>query len=490
MGLGTERMDQAARTGSAASALVAPMVTGAALPLSVEAEALIRLTEPGCPSCRAAATAEQRYLGALVTELYCHPLLVERIRRSIGFCPAHTRMLMRRPEASFVLRSVYEEATDAALRRLRRGESVVPGHPCLVCEARDGAAERANWFILQGLRDTTVAAAFGETGGFCLAHALQALPGAPGDAAAALVATLLTRLYQRTDREMVGLLAGVDSDWKCRLHLRRELVLLAHHLPLAAPLDERLAGLVRQDGCPVCTEGCLAEARFLEWLAEEIHRRPDLVLVDATRLCPGHLHDLHAQDPEAGAWQARHMADVAYWQLFRLPIRALQDPWHGRLRRLGPAIRERRALWRVLRELLRGRRAAWLEGLRGAGRVFDCVACTSIMTVEAASAEALGLALGDRQFQQACRSRHGVCLRHLSSMWTGPALELMQTRLGLVQWELREARRKSGWTGRHELKGDESSAWLRAPALFDGRIFLGGPPREQISVLLDIPGHA
>ena len=46
---------------------------------------------------------------------------------------------------------------------------------------------------------------------------------------------------------------------------------------------------------------------------------------------------------------------------------------------------------------------------------------------------------------------------------------------GLID-ELAEAFRKTTWAFRHEIQGQEMTAWRRAAAFLDGGIFGGGPP--------------
>jgi hypothetical protein len=44
--------------------------------------------------------------------------------------------------------------------------------------------------------------------------------------------------------------------------------------------------------------------------------------------------------------------------------------------------------------------------------------------------------------------------------------------------ELAEADRKQAWALRYQPTGPEADAWLRAAAIVDGRVFLGGPARS------------
>jgi len=48
-------------------------------------------------------------------------------------------------------------------------------------------------------------------------------------------------------------------------------------------------------------------------------------------------------------------------------------------------------------------------------------------------------------------------------------------RLDVLRWELAEADRKQAWALRYHPTGPETSAWLRAAAMVDGGVFLGGP---------------
>jgi hypothetical protein len=447
---------------------------------------MLRLTERGCPCCRAGNAGEQREVGAFVTEHYSSPVVMAGIRRSHGFCPPHTRLLLTRPEAGFVLPTVYREAVEAALAASRRTSIGRPGSPCLLCEAHDGAAERAAWFILRGLSDERVSRAFVEAGGFCLPHALSALPVAGSVEAEIVVSTLVAQLHPLEVPPELAWVAGGDRDCFRRARLRRAMAALAAELPLAAPLEERLSALLRVESCVGCLEGGLMEVRYLGWLGEEIGRRPDLVLVDGTRLCPRHLHDLHCGDADAGAWMTRRSADVAHWQLHRASphIQAMARPWRDLRARLRPVFRQRQGA--AVAEILRGPRARWRESLRAVARGFDCTACAAVAEAEAAAIDLLRVGLRDARLRAAFLDSHGLCLHHRHRLPTVSASlphERLQVRLGIMAWELHDAARKTGWSARYHFRGNESEGWIRAPALLDGRVYLGGPARQQYRAL-------
>lgn len=71
---------------------------------------------------------------------------------------------------------------------------------------------------------------------------------------------------------------------------------------------------------------------------------------------------------------------------------------------------------------------------------------------------------------------HGLCLRHALARPDPTVREVLTARLGVLAWELDEGGRKSAWSSRHEGRGDETTAWLRAPVQLDGHAFLGAPP--------------
>jgi hypothetical protein len=73
-------------------------------------------------------------------------------------------------------------------------------------------------------------------------------------------------------------------------------------------------------------------------------------------------------------------------------------------------------------------------------------------------------------------------MRHVAQLPIGGATadlvrRVARGRLDVVIAELDEASRKTAWHTRHERPGPERTAWLRAAALLDGQVFLGGRPR-------------
>jgi hypothetical protein len=71
------------------------------------------LNQPGCPVCRLVERDTWQYLDYLLWENVNDPGLRREIRRALGFCREHTRMLVSRPGASLglalIARDVWEE---------------------------------------------------------------------------------------------------------------------------------------------------------------------------------------------------------------------------------------------------------------------------------------------------------------------------------------------------------------------------------------------
>ncbi len=58
------------------------------------------LTGPGCPVCRYADEAADRYLAWFALEAHADATTITRLCSSLGMCPRHTRGLMSQPGAA------------------------------------------------------------------------------------------------------------------------------------------------------------------------------------------------------------------------------------------------------------------------------------------------------------------------------------------------------------------------------------------------------
>jgi hypothetical protein len=146
---------------------------------------------------------------------------------------------------------------------------------------------------------------------------------------------------------------------------------------------------------------------------------------------------------------------------------------------------------RGLRALRTSRRSVWKTAHGALLHILECSLCAAKAVSERRTLDLVLAALSDRSFRLEYGRSHGLCLRHLPSTASKDTSNLPHrvfgAKLRVLAWELEEAGRKSSWSNRHERKGDETTAWSRAPGLLDGWVFLGGPPRSQMSSLRDVP---
>lgn len=459
-------------------------------------EALVLLGARGCPVCRFAGENERQFFVWFLLEKYTELETIVRLRAALGMCPAHSRRLLALADDS-TLTSIYQDVVTAALARLggKGGEG-----RCPACDDVAWATGYASRSVLAALAEPPVAAAYEAAGGLCLPHLLGTLVQPRPELLPILLRVLGDRL-KAEDREagLLALLGGGDPDAPVRKRLRERLPddeaveSFAGRRPTAA---DRLRQSLRVNACPVCLAAGRMERRYLAWIRQERVESAAQLGLEVAGLCPVHLHDLAALDPPAAAWLARVKRELWLGELQRLEARLRVLPaatLRDRLRALPACLRplgatERARRWEALRSAARlvrarvfgSRRRALDLALAPVRRTQDCGACRAVATAEQRETALLLAALADRPLARAYERTHGLCVHHLLRLPPGARAaiprRLGRARLGLLAWELEESVRKVSWSVRYESRGTEATAWLRAPALLDGRVFLGGPP--------------
>jgi hypothetical protein len=379
------------------------------------AEDLLRGT--GCPVCRYEAEADDRFSGWFAVEAHADSSMITRLSRSLGTCPVHTRGLLRQPGAGIRMTAVYRYLLRAAVEYLTAGTS--PQAPCPACAHAAEATLRAVDTLVTAGQDGDLR----EGAGLCLPHLRTALSRSG------------RRLGSRLARDLAGRLAGArpdlsvlagDSDADADLRAR---------LRAALPATPAAAGPERGGVCPVCLTATQAE-------------RGALAQAGGTGWCPAHLHDACSSGaagcsgPEspAAALLAREAGQSAVWLA-------------GQTAPASPRT--------VLRRF---------TGHAGAAGGPGCPACAAASAAGARAAASLP----DPELPY-------LCLRHVMSLRPqdprrAAAARMAAHRTGSVLRELDEAFGKRAWDRRHEPRGAEMTAWRRAAALIDGRVYGGGPP--------------
>jgi|GEM_PF-1461131 len=393
------------------------------------------LTGPGCPVCRYADEAGDRYLAWFALEAHSDAVTITRLCSSLGMCPRHMRGLMSQPGAAHRLTAVYRYVMEAA-RDLLSGRAVSIG-ACPACEHDRGAVGRALDTLLDGLTDDSVRARCRELGGLCIPHLRTAAVGGDHRAVAWLSHTMTAAVTARPGPP--GWLAGTDHDADARAVLRRAATATVRPGP---------------GGCIACLAAARAENDHLAWILRTDGRgQPDPLLL----VCATHLNDVVAV---AGQ---RDAPSLLAWQADCLTAAVSQRPASSTRRKLGAP-------------------ASWIRPRRRADGSDRCPACL-------ASQDGAQRAVDD--LRASLRASHPVpyhhaplCVRHLLGLraldpWAGHvtapgAVERAEVLIA----ELNEAFGKNTWARRHEARGPEMTAWRRAAAFLDGSVFCGCPPRD------------
>jgi hypothetical protein len=258
------------------------------------------LTGPGCPVCRYAGEAADRYLAWFALEGHADAVTVTRLCASLGMCARHTRGLMSQPGAARRLTALYRYLIRAARDRLA-GRTARPGG-CPGCE-HDDAAGRALDTLLDGLPDGQLRDRYRKLGGLCIPH-LRAASARGNHQVLAWLAQTMTAAVT-AGQAGPGWLAGPVGDADTRLVLRTA-------LPTVALADS--------GACPACLAAGRSEHARLTRIARGSGRgQPDRRLL----LCTGHLGDLIVLAGQPGA------APLLAWQADCLVLRGPQDS-HGK----------------------------------------------------------------------------------------------------------------------------------------------------------------
>lgn len=414
--------------------------------MSAADESILRLVaSPGCPACRARDYADERLVFALVTEHYSNGATLDAMAASWGPCPVHFRQILNTSQAPYALRALYAEAVQRALSAPRGAIA-----QCPLCRESHRSEHGTVGAVTHALDAPAVRDAYVDGGGFCAAHATFALTMAGRAAAPSILRALSVSLAHAADvRTLVIALAGADPDATHRRAARLRLGSVDPADPSASTL-ERLQRRLTVPACPICLATGLSEQRLLCWLVAEQWDNPRGLAAEAFWLCRTHLSDLLAESPTTADWTAKLMRIHLTADLDDVQHSLAQAPrvFANLRRRLEPVIRER-----------------------------PCLLCDALAAVEKSEQALLAAALADGPTARRYEMSHGACARHARALpeTADTARGVLDARLRVLLWELEEAGRKSAWHTRHELRGAEPTAWRRAPAQIDGRVYVGGP---------------
>jgi len=442
------------------------------------------LTSAGCPVCRYVAEVDDRFLAWFALEAHAEPGMITQLCESLGLCPRHARGLLGQPGAASRLTVLYRHLLRAAQTYLTAGR--LPRRSCPACARCAAAADRALDTLLIGLREGQVRERYRDLGGLCVPHvwAAAALGGRRG--AAWLAQTALSRLTAR-HADLAVLAGDADADAAVRARLRARLPGTASDVPrrgwALGPGEPPPGRPSFACVCAVCLAAAGAERDCLAQVIDGAGRGTQPA-GQWRALCAGHLHDawgnLHDAWPDAGGvWPDVRDGCAARSGISRRAEAAaslLAMQREGLVAWLGE-IASPPGGWAAINPLALRR-----CGLRGATGPPGCVVCQARAAAALLAAERLRQALRTAPAALGSVDPLAPCLRHVLSLRKidpragEVAVRAAAGRADLLVAELEEAFRKRTWAHRHEARGNEMTAWRRAAAFADGRVYGGGPP--------------
>jgi hypothetical protein len=404
------------------------------------------LTAPGCPVCRYAAEAGDRYLGWFALEGHAQPGLIATLGRSLGMCAAHSRALTNQPGAALRLTVVYRYVVMAARDRLAAGPALVAA--CPACEHDNAASGRALETLLEGFDDGPAASRCRDLGGLCIPH-LAAASGRARRPAITCLAETMREALAADGENRIGWLAGTDYDAEPRAGLRASIP--GGDMPVPG-------------ACAACLAAARAERASLARLPVRAGARPadespadagpadagpaDAGLADNSLamppLCASHLADAATSAAKTGGLLALLTTQAAATIARTRPGRGRWRPAarHGDDRHRCPVCQERgKAEHRVL------------AGMSGNLR------------------ESRGV----RRAQPLC-VRHHLALRAVDKQAGEMAAREAAGAADRLFRELAEEFERTTWARHRGAPWPEPATWRRAVAFLDGAVFVGNPP--------------
>lgn len=471
------------------------------------------LSQAGCVFCREEKKTLKWFFFWYLHEGYSEPENLERMQRSRGFCPRHTKRLLA-DGLPQTIASVYLPLVSSAIEELRTSEKndpsarpaarLAPEKRCPACANGERNLQHTLRSLRTALGDPKVRKAVGTTLAVCVPHLLEVASRLEWAELNLLVDETIRHLQKEEGGNGPGdegspaaVIRGLDSDGGYRTG---KPVPEANDLrawpdtgggawsPTVARLRQRLS----EPGCPICRAQRHALAGYFEWLSTEILEAPVYQWNAAFWLCREHAHEFAIRG-DKNAVRALEQAIREHWlvelgrladdlrrkpddrlllRLAGIPRRLRENSHGGARRRRSP----RSGLWTALGEALRPPRRILTELRRRSLRTNSCPACVYLETTAARNGDLLARAMADPGTVRVYNEADGLCFRHLPQVLAfcedperaSVLLRAQRVTMEMLQWELREYQRKQSWTLRYEPKGTEQDAWWRTVAQYTG----------------------
>lgn len=437
-----------------------------------EHELLAALRDPGCPVCHVAGQSEPHYLFWLLHEGYAEPDLFDALTASLGFCPTHAMTILRDGGGAGQTALVHEIVAKRLLRIWRDERrnrpwlaKIVADHGvparCPVCRARDGAAERAAFFLGKLIEAPPDGCDYGRPGMVCAPHLRLLAPTLRTPTLGRVLslhrAALGGAMKTLADRSAEG--GAIERTQRAALHLA-----VGHArapVPDVAPPPPRrerraaedVEALIEPaDACAICRIVAQARGEWIAWL-DETARTGD-VITDLLPVCRDHVWGAWgASGPELRAAVAENALHVASHKVETTLKFLAREPPPASARRplasLAAAVQGRRYFTRLARVAV--------------ARDERCPLCARLATARDRSLSLLFALLEERRHRNTFEAGYGLCLKHFARALAleprTPVRDFLTrveaAKLARLAWELGEYARKAAWQARPEAPGDE-----------------------------------
>lgn len=458
-----------------------------------DGDLLHALGKEGCPSCHLSARNDEQHFFWFFNENYYEPHTVDALERSLGFCLAHTDLLVRTGVGGAQLAAVFEVLAGRIRGTLspktgagssRRDPAVLrEAARCPACQSRYDQEGRATFWLTHLLEQPGRAGHYGQPGLLCFPHLQRLLPRLSAPALRSLLAIHATAMttaaasvseiqaaVRRAPAEerrdpvkallpALHLVVGHERDTGAYPRLDEE--------HAAEPSPGSVANFMaacQAAACPICLEQRRAWLEWVRWLDVASATRP---IEDLLPTCPAHVW---AVIHRGGAFLALRVVEQVLGRM-SMEVRVAAES-------LDPPQRPPRTALGRLREAIDGPRRRFRQARAFAARPVECPVCSRLALAASRSLALLFRLLEDPRHREWVLGGYGLCLQHLArAVALAPAHEMVaqlaaieRARLASLHWELEEALRKSSWQFRPEEKGPEQTAWRRALLRFSGSL--------------------
>ena len=457
-----------------------------------ERELLRRLEENGCPVCSVLDHHDRQYFSWFSIEKYHDPAFLESITHALGFCALHGAYMDQQNHWGSQITAVHRHTASRVHQRMAAGLSEGKNDfrlmfkdrtSCPVCSSYQETSERTLWFFKKMIQEKDTLNKYGCPGILCFPHFKSLTDSAS--------LKLFAGLLSRHDAAMLSAIKKLESIRSQGTKIATKSEPIQHALNLSVgreqnpgnpfylsriykisenrdPLADFISSLKENTGCPVCLDIYGSLSQWIRWLNQNIISTDNVeAMSDVLPTCNAHV------------WSCIRLGNPAFqFAAASAALRAVQE-------KVSNATRHLKQMGKARRQSIRNRKNDERQNDQGIIKVnpkktitssLYCPLCSRMDTAKNRGLNLLFSLLQERRYCIDFENGHGLCLKHLadaldmqpSDKIAGFLIRVASAKLGVLEWELEEAMRKTAWTARPEIKGSEQSAWHRALARFSG----------------------